>query len=143
MQTVRVDPLAYLGDEIEELREKNLYRPLRVMTGPQAVHTVVDGRPVISLSSNNYLGLTTHPRLVEAADRAVRELGVGTGAVRTIAGATQLIANTLNLLAHPAAGIDAAVTLSQAVQCFELDPTNLIAASESIRAQLGRPMGSI
>jgi glycine C-acetyltransferase len=61
------------------------------MSGAQAVHTVVDGRPVISLSSNNYLGLTTHPRLVAAAERAVRELGVGTGAVRTIAGATELL----------------------------------------------------
>jgi glycine C-acetyltransferase len=88
---VRKDPLAYLNDELDELRTKNLYRPLRVMTGPQAVHTTVEGRPVISLSSNNYLGLTTHPRLVEAATTAVRDLGVGTGAVRTIAGATELI----------------------------------------------------
>jgi glycine C-acetyltransferase len=88
---VRTDPLAYLGEEIDELKARNLYRPLRVMTGPQAVHTVVDGRPVISLSSNNYLGLTTHPRLVAAAERAVRDLGVGTGAVRTIAGATELL----------------------------------------------------
>ena len=91
MQTVRVDPLEYLEHELDELRAKNLYRPLRVMSGPQAVRTVVEGRPVISLSSNNYLGLTTHPRLVDAAERAVRELGVGTGAVRTIAGATELI----------------------------------------------------
>ena len=91
MQTLRVDPLAYLDEELEDLRAKNLYRPLRVMSGPQAVHTTVEGRPVISLSSNNYLGLTTHPHLVDAADKAVRELGVGTGAVRTIAGATELI----------------------------------------------------
>src|SRR6266581_1607744 len=91
MKSVAADPLAYLADEIEELRRQNLYRPLRVMAGPQAVHTTIDGRPVISLSSNNYLGLTTHPHLVEAADSAVRELGVGTGAVRTIAGATELI----------------------------------------------------
>jgi glycine C-acetyltransferase len=88
---MRGDPLSYLGDEIAELKQKNLYRPLRIMTGAQAVHTVVDGRPVISLSSNNYLGLTTHPHLIEAAERAVRELGVGTGAVRTIAGATELL----------------------------------------------------
>jgi glycine C-acetyltransferase len=87
----RTDPLAYLQAEIDDLRAKNLYRPLRIMSGAQAVHTTVMGRPVISLSSNNYLGLTTHPRLVEAAIKAVRELGVGTGAVRTIAGATELI----------------------------------------------------
>ncbi len=91
MQTLRADPLAYLESEIDDLRAKNLFRPLRVMSGPQQVHATVEGRRVISLSSNNYLGLTTHPRLVEAALNAVRELGVGTGAVRTIAGATELI----------------------------------------------------
>ena len=71
--TTRTDPLAYLQAEIDDLRAKNLYRPLRIMSGPQAVHTTVMGRPVISLSSNNYLGLTTHLRLVEAALNAVRE----------------------------------------------------------------------
>ena len=91
MKTLRADPLAYLEAELDGLREKKLYRPLRVMSGPQAVHTTIEGRPVISLSSNNYLGLTTHPRLIDAALEAVRNLGVGTGAVRTIAGATELI----------------------------------------------------
>src|SRR6185369_16178560 len=89
--TTRTDPLAYLGTELSDLRAKNLYRPLREMSAPQAVHTVVDGRPIISLSSNNYLGLTTHPHLVDAAAKAVRDFGVGTGAVRTIAGDTSLI----------------------------------------------------
>lgn len=91
MKTMRADPLTYLGTELAELRAKNLYRPLREMSAPQAVHTVIDGKPVISLSSNNYLGLTTHPLLVEAALKAVRDFGVGTGAVRTIAGDTTLI----------------------------------------------------
>jgi len=86
----RTDPLAYLGDEIADLKAKALYRPLRVMSGPQAPRTVMDGRPVISLSSNNYLGLATHPHLVEAALRATRDLGVGSGAVRTIAGTMEL-----------------------------------------------------
>jgi glycine C-acetyltransferase len=91
MQTMRADPLSYLGDELAELRDRNLYRPLREMSAPQAVHTVIDGKPVISLSSNNYLGLTTHPHLVEAARSAVDEFGVGTGAVRTISGDTTLL----------------------------------------------------
>ncbi len=91
MKTVRHDSLAYLADELEALKRDNLYRPLRIMTGAQAPRTTVDGRPVISLSSNNYLGLTTHPRLIQAALDAVRDLGVGTGAVRTIAGATELL----------------------------------------------------
>jgi glycine C-acetyltransferase len=88
--SARADPLAYLGDEIGELKTKGLYRSLRVMSGPQAPRTTMDGRPVISLSSNNYLGLATHPRLVDAALAAVRDLGVGSGAVRTIAGTMEL-----------------------------------------------------
>ncbi|CAN5267892.1 glycine C-acetyltransferase [soil metagenome] len=90
MKSVGSDPLGYLADEIEELKRQNLYRPLRVMTGPQASQTRMDGMPVISLSSNNYLGLATHPRLVQAALTAVRDLGVGSGAVRTIAGTMEL-----------------------------------------------------
>jgi glycine C-acetyltransferase len=91
VKTMRADPLSYLGAELDDLRAKNLFRPLREHSAPQAVHTVVDGRQVISLSSNNYLGLTTHPHLVEMALKAVQEFGVGTGAVRTIAGDTTLI----------------------------------------------------
>jgi len=90
MKTARRDPLAYLATEIEELRRQNLYRPLRVMSGAQEPRTTMDGKRLISLSSNNYLGLATHPRLVEAALEAVRKLGVGSGAVRTIAGTMEL-----------------------------------------------------
>jgi glycine C-acetyltransferase len=88
--TRRPDPLAYLTAELEDLKARSLYRPLRVMTGAQTPETTMDGRPVISLSSNNYLGLATHPRLVEAALAATRDLGVGSGAVRTIAGTMEL-----------------------------------------------------
>ena len=91
MTSTRVDPLDYLSQELAGLREQNLYRPLRLMGAPQTVHTLIDGKPVISLSSNNYLGLATHPHLVEAALAAVRQYGVGTGAVRTISGDTELI----------------------------------------------------
>ncbi len=89
-RTTRPDPLAYLADEVEELKRNALYRPLRVMTGAQTARTTMDGRRVISLSSNNYLGLATHPRLVEAAMSASRDLGAGSGAVRTIAGTMEL-----------------------------------------------------
>ena len=88
--TPRTDPLAYLDEALADLRAKSLYRPLRVLDGRQMPHAVMDGRPVISLSSNNYLGLATHPHLVEAAMNAVRDLGVGSGAVRTIAGTMTL-----------------------------------------------------
>ena len=82
----RHDPLAFLDDEVAALRERHLYRPLRVMSSAQGPIVSVDDRRLISLSSNDYLGLTHHPRLREAAQAAVREFGVGSGAVRTIAG---------------------------------------------------------
>ena len=80
------DPLAFLADDLAELHERHLYRPLRVMSAAQGPLTVIDGREVISLSSNDYLGLTHHPRLRAAALNAIGEFGVGSGAVRTIAG---------------------------------------------------------
>ena len=66
------NPLGFLADEIEELKRQNLYRPLRVLSSPQAAEVVVDGRELINLSSNNYLGLATHPKLKEAALAATR-----------------------------------------------------------------------
>ena len=86
----RRDPLGFIADEIADLKAKHLYRPLRVMSASQGPVTTVDGREVISLSSNDYLGLTHHPRLREAALAAVRDFGVGSGAVRTIAGTMTL-----------------------------------------------------
>jgi glycine C-acetyltransferase len=84
--TRRTDPLAFLDDEVAALKERHLYRALRVMSSAQGPIVSVDGRRVISLSSNDYLGLTHHPRLKAAAESAVRDFGVGSGAVRTIAG---------------------------------------------------------
>jgi len=80
------DPLAFLDDEIAELRERGLFRWPRELQGEQAPVCVYDGRRVVNLCSNNYLGLASHPRLKEAARRAIDEYGVGSGAVRTIAG---------------------------------------------------------
>jgi glycine C-acetyltransferase len=80
------EPLAGLAAEVGELHARHLYRPLRALSSAQGPICVVDGREVISFSSNDYLGLTQHPRLRAAAERAVRELGAGSGAVRTIAG---------------------------------------------------------
>jgi len=83
---VRADPLQYLSGELTSLRDQGLYRKLRVLDGEQRAHTSVDHRTVVNLSSNNYLGLTTHPRLRERAAEALESLGVGTGSVRSIAG---------------------------------------------------------
>jgi glycine C-acetyltransferase len=83
---MRVDPLSFLSTEIESLKSQGLFRHLRVLEGEQKPKTTVDHRQVVNLSSNNYLGLTTHPALREAALHATRTLGVGSGSVRTIAG---------------------------------------------------------
>src|SRR5574340_514671 len=88
--TRRADPLAFLDDELDELKRQHLYRPLRVLTSMQGPECVVDGRSVISLASNDYLGLTHHPRMVRAAASAATEFGAGSGAVRTIAGTMSL-----------------------------------------------------
>jgi len=81
-----INPLAYLDDELREMKARGLFRWPRLLTGPQAPVAVYDGREVINLCSNNYLDLANHPRLKEAARRAIDDLGVGPGAVRTIAG---------------------------------------------------------
>jgi glycine C-acetyltransferase len=83
---MRRDPLSYLDDELNTLRSQGLYRRLRVLDDEQAAKTSIDRRSVVNLSSNNYLGLTTHARLRERAVEAIRRFGVGSGSVRTIAG---------------------------------------------------------
>jgi glycine C-acetyltransferase len=83
---MRRDPLAFLTIELDSLKQQGLYRHLRVLEGEQKPKTTFDHRQVVNLSSNNYLGLTTHPKLRERALEAVRTLGVGTGSVRSIAG---------------------------------------------------------
>jgi glycine C-acetyltransferase len=83
---MRRDPLAFLTIELDSLKQQGLYRHLRVLEGEQKPKTTFDHRQVVNLSSNNYLGLTTHPKLRERALEAIRTLGVGTGSVRSIAG---------------------------------------------------------
>ena len=88
--TEATNPLQFLDEAMGQIRTEGLYRSLRVLDGEQAHRARFDGKDVINLSSNNYLGLTTHPKLREAALRAVESLGVGSGSVRTIAGTMDL-----------------------------------------------------
>src|SRR5258705_4467137 len=83
---MRLDPLAHLASELDSLKQQGLYRHLRILEGEQSHKTTFDHRQVVNLSSNNYLGLTTHPKLRERALEAIRQLGVGSGSVRSIAG---------------------------------------------------------
>src|SRR3954468_2157067 len=86
----RTDPLSYLTDQLNDLKAKGTYFHLRVLEDEQAPECTFDGKHVINLASNNYLGLTTHPKLREAALDATRKYGVGSGAVRTIAGTMKI-----------------------------------------------------
>ena len=83
---MRHDPLDYLSRDLDSLKEQGLYRHLRILDGEQREAATFDHRTVVNLSSNNYLGLTTHPTLRERALEATRTLGVGSGSVRSIAG---------------------------------------------------------
>ncbi|MDI6871395.1 MAG: glycine C-acetyltransferase [Bacillota bacterium] len=85
-----MDALAFLADELAQFKAEGVFRLPRVLEGEQGARAVFDGREVVNLSSNNYLGLTTHPKLREAAIRAIEKYGAGSGAVRTIAGTMSL-----------------------------------------------------
>jgi glycine C-acetyltransferase len=82
--------MQFVTEDLDRLRAQGLFRPLRVLGGAQDTQVEVDGRRVLNLSSNNYLGLTTHPRLKQAMISATESWGAGSGAVRTIAGTMQV-----------------------------------------------------
>jgi glycine C-acetyltransferase len=76
----------YLQEELDHMKEEGTFRKLVPLESEQGSKVVINGKEVIQLSSNNYLGLTSHPKMKEAALEAVEKYGVGTGSVRTIAG---------------------------------------------------------
>src|ERR1700734_4156170 len=82
--------LAHLTQALNDLRAKGTYFRLRILDDQQAPLCHYDGKEVINLASNNYLGLANHPKLIEAALDATRKYGVGSGAVRTIAGTMRI-----------------------------------------------------
>ncbi|MBN2305403.1 MAG: aminotransferase class I/II-fold pyridoxal phosphate-dependent enzyme, partial [Anaerolineae bacterium] len=100
---------AWIEQELASLKDQGLFTHIRTLSSPQGAWLTVDGKRVLNFSSNNYLGLANHPRLVTAAKNAMDEYGVGPAAVRTIAGTTAL---HLELEQRLAAfkGVEAAVT---------------------------------
>ena len=87
---MRPDPLAFLTDQLNEFRAAGTYQRLHELQGPCEPVSRYDGKEVINLASNNYLGLANHPKLKEAAIEAIRNFGAGTGAVRTISGTLEM-----------------------------------------------------
>lgn len=86
----RANPLAWLSEQLESWKREGTYQRLRELQTACGPVCRFDGKEVINLASNNYLGLANHPKLVEAAIEATRKYGVGSGAVRTIAGTMSL-----------------------------------------------------
>src|SRR5271154_6469778 len=90
MSTSTRPQLKFLHDALEDLKTRHLYFRLKILEGEQKPVAIFDGKEVINLSSNNYLGLTTHPKLRRAAIDATRKFGVGSGAVRSISGTMKM-----------------------------------------------------
>jgi glycine C-acetyltransferase len=83
-------PLSYLTEQLDQFRAAGTYQRLRVLESASAAESRFDGKEVINLASNNYLGLCTHPKLIEASVAAAKKYGAGSGAVRTISGTMTL-----------------------------------------------------
>lgn len=104
------DKTQYLADKLQELKDQGLFNNIRTIESAMDGRIVVDGKPVINFCANNYLGLANHPRLLNAAKKAIDEYGIGPGAVRTIAG-TMSLHNKLEERLAEFKGVEAAVTL--------------------------------
>jgi len=104
------DTLAWIGEELQALREAGLYNHIRTLGSPQGAWLQVDGQRVLNFCSNNYLGLANHPRLLAAAEAAMRTYGLGPGAVRSIAGTMDLHVELDRRMAA-FKGVEAAITL--------------------------------
>lgn len=102
-------PLSWIDGELAALKEAGLYTHVRTIASPQGAWLTVDGKQVLNFCSNNYLGLASHPRLVEASCQATAQYGVGPGAVRSIAGTMTLHVELERRLAA-FKGVEAAIT---------------------------------
>jgi glycine C-acetyltransferase len=103
------DKLAWVSEEIQSLRDAGLYNNIRTLESAQGAWLSIEGKQVLNFSSNNYLGLANHPKLVAAAKSALDEFGVGPGAVRTIAG-TMSLHSELDKRIAAFKDVDAAIT---------------------------------
>jgi glycine C-acetyltransferase len=106
----------FLTEELNALKEAGLYRPLKELQSPQAPRSIINGRKVVNLSSNNYLGLADDPRLKEAIIKATEQWGAGSGAVRTIIG-TMSIHNELERKLAAFKHTEAAIVFQSGFTC--------------------------
>lgn len=106
----------FLNEQLSELKEKGLYNTIEPITGPNGPIITIDQRSLINLSSNNYLGLADHPQLIEAANQANKDYGVGAGAVRTINGTMDIHIELEEKLAK-FKGTEAAIVFQSGFNC--------------------------
>lgn len=104
------DKMNFVEETLNELRLSGLYNEIKVIGSPQGAWLNIDGKRVLNMCSNNYLGLANHPRLREAASRAIEEFGVGPAAVRSIAG-TMTLHEQLDRKVAEFKRVEAALTL--------------------------------
>ena len=103
------DKLSWLDGELQALRDAGLYNTIRTLSSPQGAWLKVDGKKALNFCSNNYLGLANHPKIGDAAKKAIDKMGVGPGAVRTIAGTMNLHVELDKRMAK-FKGVDAAIS---------------------------------
>ncbi|ACB83890.1 glycine C-acetyltransferase [Natranaerobius thermophilus] len=104
------EKLNFIQTELEELKEKGLYKDIKTLEGPQGAWVQIKGKKMLNFCSNNYLGFANHSQIVEAAKKAIDEYGVGPGAVRTIAG-TMDIHHQLERKLAEFKGVEAALSV--------------------------------
>jgi glycine C-acetyltransferase len=131
----------FVKGELDALREKGIFHLPRVLETEQKATVVIDGHQVITLSSNNYLGLTVHPKLREAAIQAIEKYGVGSGSVRTIAGTMALhveLEEKLSRFKHTEAALtfQSGYTTNLGVISALLNPDDLIISDELNHASI-------
>lgn len=104
------DKMSFIDETLNELRSSGLYNEIKVIGSPQGAWLTIEGKKVLNMCSNNYLGLANHPALREAAVKAISEFGVGPAAVRSIAG-TMTLHEQLDRKVAEFKRVEAALTL--------------------------------
>ncbi|HDY67556.1 MAG TPA: glycine C-acetyltransferase, partial [Candidatus Scalindua sp.] len=125
-----MDKLNFITEELDKLEEAGLLVQVRTIEGPQGAWIIIDGKKVLNLSSNNYLGFANNPELKSASQKAIETYGVGPAAVRTIAGTTSLHRELERKLAH-FKGVEGSITF-QSGFCANLAVIPAIVGKEDV-----------
>jgi glycine C-acetyltransferase len=123
--------MEWLNKEIQTLKDAGIYNDFRVISSPQGAWLTINGQRYLNFCSNNYLGLANHPRLAEAAKKAIDQYGIGPGAVRVISGTNDLHIELEKRIAR-FKGVEAAITLQSGFQANTATISALIGKADYI-----------